>query len=77
MKNPFKQLLFIFSFITVMSFITGCEHTVQGMKQDVREDTNSDYDTDDQNVTVIKKTEVIYPDQSLPTSPPPLQTPPQ
>ncbi|HSW71163.1 MAG TPA: hypothetical protein VLH77_04205 [Gammaproteobacteria bacterium] len=54
--------------------LTGCSHTFKGVKQDIREDTASN----DQHVTVVKKTTVVYPQgQDLPPSPPPLQTPPQ
>lgn len=57
-----------------MLFLTACEHTVQGMKQDFRANTGSTTKT-----TVVKKSTVVYPSQaqSGPTSPPPLETPPQ
>lgn len=61
----------------VVSFLAGCEHTIQGMKQDIHEGTASNPPPQTKTV-VVKKTKVIYPNQTsqqLPSSPPPLETP--
>ena len=75
-----KLILILFG----LSFLMGCENTVKGMKQDIREGTsnNSASQQTTQQTTIVKRTEIVYPSpqsppQSLPTSPPPLQTPPQ
>lgn len=80
MKKQATRFLLLFCCVGAISWLTGCEHTFRGMKQDIREDTDSSYDTDrPRKVTVIKKTETTYPSssQALPSSPPPLETPPQ
>lgn len=45
MKNRLKYLFIITIILSTINVITSCSNTVQGMKQDIREDTNSDYDT--------------------------------
>ena len=77
MKKGFKGLVLIISAaLALMVFITGCSNTYQGMKRDLRLDTNSDYDSD-KKVTIINRTQIVSPSSSTPTSLPPLQTPPQ
>jgi hypothetical protein len=45
MKKEFIRLLFLGLALLGLGLLTGCSHTYDGMKQDLREDTNSDYDT--------------------------------
>ena len=71
MKIGFLQGVLI---LAVLTFLMGCQNTFRGMKQDIRANTG-----DQSEEVTIKKTELVYPSPapSLPTSPPPLQTPPR
>jgi len=79
MKLFFKMFLRAGMGALCSLFLLGCSHTVQGMKQDVREMGDSDTP---KHTRVVRTTTVVKyqsppttSSSSLPTSPPPLETP--
>lgn len=74
MGNRFMRFCALQGALLSILLLVGCSHTVQGMRQDIREATDSD---DQKKVVVVKKTTTVESQSSLPASPPPLQTPPQ